>query len=136
MLTRTSRLALWLFVLIGLAGCGPATGTVTGEVTVNGVPLEEGVITFSPADKNGESVTREIKAGKYEAKMVAGNKFVQISAPIVIGTRKESTHPNAPLIQETEEGLPARYNSESELTFEVKSGTNTKNWNLEKNRKP
>ena len=136
MLMRISPLALAFFALIGLAGCGPATGTVTGEVTVNGAPLDEGVITFSPADKNGETVTRKIKAGKYEAKMIAGNKFVQISAPVVVGMRKESTHPDAPLIPETEESLPPRYNSESELTFEIKPGMNTKNWTLEKIRNP
>ncbi len=136
MLMRTSRLILLIFVPIGLAGCGAPTGIVTGDITVNGVPLEEGVITFSPADKNGETVTRKVTAGKYEAKMVAGNKFVQISAPVVVGMRKESTHPDAPLIPETEESLPPRYNSESELTLEVKPGMNAKDWNLEKDRKP
>jgi hypothetical protein len=136
---QARSLSFGLFALVGLAllaGCSPPTGTVTGEVTVNGVPLVEGEIVFIPADNNGVRVAKKITAGKYEATMVAGKKIVQISAPVVIAKHKESSHPDARLVEQTDESLPARYNRESELTFEVQPGSTTKNWGLESDRKP
>jgi hypothetical protein len=114
-----------------LTGCGPATGTVSGEINVGGKPADRGVITFSPADSSGEAVTAEISNGKYQAKMVAGKKNVQISIPKVIGKRPESTAPNAAIVEITEERLPERYNSQTTLTFDVQPGSNTKNWEVE-----
>ena len=38
--------------------------------------------------------------------------------------------PNSPEMDVTEEGLPARYNEKTELTLEVKAGTNRKDWPL------
>ena len=120
-------------LLIGtLSGCGPATGSVSGNVTIDGQPLDKGVISYSPAEGQSEPVTVEILNGKYATdKMVAGKKFVQISAPKVVGKRKEYEGPDAPLVELTEERLPPKYNSESTLTFEVKPGDNDKDWAVE-----
>jgi len=130
-----------LFVLLGLSaagllsGCGPATATISGEVKVNGALLQKGVISFVPADNTGAPVTAEITNGKYEVKTTAGKKFVQISAPVVTGKRKESPAENAPMIEITTESLPAKYHSKTELTFDVQPGGNTKNWDLEAKKK-
>lgn len=63
--------------------------------------------------------------------MVAGKKFVLISAPVVVARHKESDRPDARLIEERAESLPPRYNTESDLSLQVKAGNNTKNWALE-----
>jgi hypothetical protein len=52
----------WLLFLAGsallvLAGCSKSTGTITGKVTLNGVPLKGGDISFLPADGVGSSGT-------------------------------------------------------------------------------
>lgn len=120
-------LALGIMVL---SGCGTSPGTVSGEVTVDGVPLKKGVISFVPADGKGEPITVEIEDGKYELKTLPGPKLIQVSAPRVVGKRKEYDAPDAPLMEITEESLPERYNSKTELTFEVQSGSNTKNLEL------
>src|SRR5262245_1136654 len=80
-----------------LTGCssGPASATVSGEVKVNGTPVEKGVISFSPAEGSGTSVTGDIKNGRYEVQTTAGKKVVQISAPVVTGKRKDSTAADA-----------------------------------------
>ena len=55
-------------------------------------------------------MTVEILNGKYATdKMVSGKKFVQISAPKVVGKRKEYEGPDAPLVELTEERLPPKY---------------------------
>ena len=119
-----------------ITGCGgPETSTVTGAVTVDGKPLDKGVITFTSPD--GKTATAEIKSGNYEARTSPGTNRVQISAPVVTGTRPEYNAPDAPRVEITEESLPERYHTKSDLTMDVKPGRNIKDWAVEsKNRKP
>jgi hypothetical protein len=134
---RAMLLSILTLALGFLAGCGPASATITGEVTVDGKPVENGVISYVPADGNGVPVTATILNGKYEVKTVVGKKSVQISVPVVIGRRKESNSPDAPIVELTEESLPEKYHAKTELTFEVVAGKNTKDWSVESNkRKP
>jgi hypothetical protein len=131
---------LWCVVVAGSAlitGCGPATGTVSGSVTIDGQPLDKGVISYVPADNQGVPVTANVVGGQYELTALAGKKFVQISAPIVVGQRKEYEGEGAPLVEITDERLPSKYNSQTELTFEIQSGRNAKDWAVEsQKRKP
>ena len=113
-----------------LSGCGPASATVSGTVTVDGKPVERGSITYSAADEIPGTATSEITGGAYQIKTVVGKKHVMISALKVIGKRKESDAPDSPIVELTEEILPARFNTETQLTFEVKAGANPKDWNL------
>jgi hypothetical protein len=127
-----------LFLLIALplvSACGPSTGTVSGAVTIDGEPLSGGVISYVPAEGGGAPTTAHIEAGKYELTTSTGKKFVQISAPIVVGKRKEYEGPDAPLVEITDERLPPKYNSQTELTFDVVAGWNTKDFTLATDRK-
>jgi hypothetical protein len=126
------RSLLCLICLAALAGCGPATATISGEVTVDGQPLKKGFIMYSPADGIGQPVTAPIEDGRYHVKTVLGNKFVQISEPVVIAKHPEAGDPTK-FIEQTQERLPERYHVKSELTFEAKAGANTKDWKLESN---
>src|SRR5262249_40612492 len=126
---RRQAFLLVVALVVGLlGGCGSPTATVSGEVTVAGQPLEKGVISCIPADGNGGPVTASIENGKYQLVTVPGKKVVQISAPVVVGQRPEHNGPGAAMVEITEEGLPEKYNSKTELTFEAKSGSNTKDW--------
>ena len=118
-------------IVVAPSGCGPATGTVSGSVTVDGKPAASGVISFIPADGAGAPVTVDIQGGEYTAQAVAGSKRVQISVPVVIGQRKEYNGPTAPLVDITEESVPPKYNSETELVFDLKRGANSKDWTIE-----
>jgi len=122
-------------VLAAIAGCGSRVGTVSGSVTIDGQPVDQGVISYVPAEASGTPATAQIVGGKYQVSTEVGKKFVQISAPVVVGRRKEYEGPDAPLVEITEERLPPKYNSQTELTFEVQPGANTKDWKLETGKK-
>lgn len=130
------RHAVLVAVLVGCGlagGCDPAPAgaTVTGQVTVDGRPLAKGVITYVPADTTGRPVSAEVVDGRYEVATTAGPKKVMLSAPTVIARHRESSAPDAPMVEQTAESLPAKYHAETELTFDVKPGGNTKDWAVE-----
>jgi hypothetical protein len=124
-------LASLVFVIaVFQAGCARPRGTVSGEVTLDGRPLEKGVITFAPIDGDPAQVKVEIKDGKYTLTTPPGNKRVSISSYKVTGKEKVYPDPNSPERDVLSEALPERYNKKSELTAEVKKGNNTFNWEL------
>jgi hypothetical protein len=57
---------------------------------------------------------------------------LSISAPKVVGKKKVYPTPDSPEMPITAEALPERYNEKTQLTLDVKAGTNTKDWDLEK----
>jgi prepilin-type N-terminal cleavage/methylation domain-containing protein len=70
-LTRTNRALVGLALSLLLAGCAntPKTGTVTGRVTLGGMPAEGVALTFQGAD--GRTATAMTDAeGKYRAYLV------------------------------------------------------------------
>lgn len=72
--------ACWMFtVLVLVAGCEGST-TVTGTVTYNGKPVEDGYISFRPAGGQGQAFAAQITDGHYSAKQaVPGLKIVVVS---------------------------------------------------------
>ncbi|MDR2706837.1 MAG: hypothetical protein LBC02_13745 [Planctomycetaceae bacterium] len=59
------RLCLLIFItLFFISGCGVPYRAVTGEVTFNGQPLQEGSITFVPEGK-GAGAIGMIKEGRF-----------------------------------------------------------------------
>lgn len=132
---RVSAAGVWLALVLGCGamattGCGPATATVEGTVTLDGQPVDGGAILLAPAEGEGPSVTAPIVAGHYALTTRPGTMRVQISAPVVVERRKAYEGADAPLIEVTRERLPARYNTQSELTVDLQPGPNTKDWVL------
>ncbi|HEY2415054.1 MAG TPA: hypothetical protein VGI40_22610 [Pirellulaceae bacterium] len=122
-LTGTSLLALVSSVFISCSQ-GPAEGTVTGEVTFDGQPVKAGHVLFTPVDGNGQTGGGTIRDGKLEAKNVpAGKMKVELHGNKVVGKRKAYDTPESPWEDDIAELLPPKYNSKSDLTLEVKRGT-------------
>ena len=114
--------------LVGLAGCGRS---VQGTVTLDGAPVEEGVIEFTPKQGAGGAGTTggPIVNGKYtlsSAKAPApGSYRVEVHWRKKTGRRVPTPgDPDVPM-DETVETVPANYNSVSTLTADVTSGGNT-----------
>ena len=113
------------------AGCGNSdVGLVTGTIQLDGEPLEGAVITFYPvvegsgrANSGGASYGRTDAEGKYELVYNRSENGAEIGKhKVVITTLEEGGGDYGP---GTPEKLPKRYNLETELTAEVKSGRNT-----------
>lgn len=121
------------------AGCGDDLVTVEGEVTFAGQPVQEGTISFEPADGQGTSTGGKIEGGRYclsgDAAVQPGKKLVRI-----IGVRKTgrmipagTPAPAGTMVEEMERYIPTNYNTTSKLTCEVTPGeTNLHNFNLTK----
>lgn len=134
---RASR-AGWAAVLAAgvaaTAGCGgPTAGRVAGTVTFAGRPVEQGAITFAPADGKGATAGGPIEGGKYDVDGVPpGAVKVTINGTKVVGQKKVYDTPDSPVRDVTAELLPAKYNQKSELALVVKPGPNEKDFTLTK----
>jgi hypothetical protein len=124
-----------------VAGCGPGTGRspVRGNVNFEGQPVEQGGIVFLP-EGSGENdqprATGEIHNGHYDLDDHHGPRpgpyRVQITWQKKTG-RQVPRGEEGRLIDEMEQVIPPRYNTESELIVEVKPGRNTFNFDQLKN---
>lgn len=126
MLTRSlnRRLAGLLPVFFLALGCGgapddkPVVHPVTGSVTLDGMPLPNAIVHFSP-DRGTPSAGITDAAGKFELQektgmkgAVVANHAVSISTDLD-GTRKKEN-----------EKVPAKYNTATTLSAVVKEGEN------------
>ncbi|SRR5260370_6392564 len=131
---RAGRAAGLLASLALVAGCSgePASGEVTGTVTVDGkVPADGSSITFFPTDGNSPSAgTRLDKDGKYKVKVPVGTARVEIRVPRPVGKPKAVKAGPGAEGYFVEESLPAKYNDESELRLDVHPGNNPKDFEL------
>jgi hypothetical protein len=64
-----------------LSGCGQSLANVSGTVTYDGKPVDDGYITFTPTDGKGKDVGGPIAGGRYTVKeMPPGRKLVKVIA--------------------------------------------------------
>ena len=121
------------FLLALALGCGGDANRVgvSGSVRVDGQPLESGSISFLPAaGTGGPTAGAEIRQGTYsvpaESGPAPGKYDVRIKATRKTGRRIKDgfSHPPDDMVDEIEQFLPAKYNTQSELTAELKPGTN------------
>jgi hypothetical protein len=122
----------WPFLALALAGCADHKPVVTGRVTLDGQPVESGVVQFFPEDSQGPSgKAGMIKDGTYTSPEVpVGKMRVVINAPKIVGKKKATDLPESPLIDDVKELIPAKYNSKSTLVREIKPGVNTIDFEL------
>jgi len=131
-------------VVVGCGPGGPELGTVTGKVTLDGRPVTNGLVTFTPQAKGGASVGKTDASGQYEllcldrkGALIGQHKVTVTTlqeAAAVTEMRSDSpeyakqaasaTDQSAYDSAKVVEPIPARYNTNTELTKEVKSGSN------------
>jgi hypothetical protein len=132
--------AALLFIL--LAGCGSRDYAgdrrfpVSGKVTVDGKPMEFGVISFLPQGEGGRVTGGPIKDGNYSVEEpmgpTAGKYRVEIRWNKPTGRRVKDAY-GEEIMDEYKEGLPAKYHTNSELTSEVSSEKTTFDFDLNTN---
>ncbi len=126
-LTTPSRASRWLLVVslcvIGCSG-GEPYQPMTGAVTVDGKPLEKGVITFYP-EGPGTTVGGEILEGHFslaqENGATPGKYRVEIVAYKNSGKSEFDIDTNSQVPIEIQY-LPVKYNVKSQLKADVVEG--------------
>lgn len=120
-------------LLLASAGCGRGHVAVSGQVLVDGQPMEEGSISFRPADGKGPSLGGAIEMGRYhvvlKASNAAGEKLVSITGIQRTGRRIPAGPPEPPGAM-VDEILIVEFGQKSELTCLLAPGSNRQNFDL------
>ena len=125
---RRAVAALCGLALLAVAGCGgggdrPTLGRVHGRVTMDGEPLAKAGVGFQPKTKGRESFASTDANGEYELTYLGDLKGVGVGENSVRITTQRTNDPRT-------ETVPAKYNKQTTLRFEVKAGNNKANWDL------
>lgn len=126
---RIAALILITGISMGMVGCGTAEGLgrVTGVVKLDGQPVPDASVEFTPVDGKGlTSYGRTDKSGYYEMMATRTEKGAAIGQNRV----KISTHEVIDNSHSVPEKIPTKYNSATELSADVKSGSNTFDFEL------
>lgn len=116
-------------VLALSTGCGSgARCTLEGKVSYAGEPVDQGGVVFIPVpEESHPRMSAPIIGGRYKLASQAGPEpgkhRIEITWRKKTGqkTPGEGGHPKDEIVQ----GIPTKYNAESELFVEVKPGHNT-----------
>ncbi len=95
---------LALTLALVTAGCDSATGTVSGKVSYEGVPLRGGTVTFTTEDGKSTTTARIQPDGSYTAENVeVGPNYVGVE------TRSAREEPSAGLSHGRHVPIPVNY---------------------------
>ncbi|HJZ57633.1 MAG TPA: hypothetical protein VKE74_21880 [Gemmataceae bacterium] len=118
---------LWALLALATAGgCGDALNRqeVTGEVTLRGQPVEDGIIQFAPLDGQPTGDGAQIVNGKYRIPKEKGLSPGKYKVTIYAGDGRSGTgnaSPDSPYAgtKPGQERIPAEYNKNSNVVKEV-----------------
>lgn len=127
--TRLMNVISLVVLAIAVAGCGggskgPALYKVTGSISFDGTPIEEGRIQFQKTEGDGRAYGGEIKNGAYSLQCEAGKMKVSVTASRIIPGKFDTSNPDDPPQPVGEMYIPKKYNEKTELTAEVKPSAN------------
>lgn len=112
-------LALVLLALT-ITGCGrsdlPELGRVQGTVTLDGKPIPNAAVGFYPLSGGRQALAIIDQEGHYELTFVDGVEGAKTGVNEVTVFWPDGSTPTAK--------IPAKYNSKTELEFDVKPGKN------------
>lgn len=129
-----------LVSFLAFCGCEEKKLTLSGNVSFDGAPLNDGGIVFVPVDNPQTEFKEKIIDGKYTISIPAattGNMLVRIYATR-LDTPQDGAVSEAELKLNPSIGMttimyiPKRYNTESTLTADVSPTTTTFDFQLEK----
>lgn len=128
-MTKFFALVIGGLVLVTSTGCGQREYAgerrypLSGKVTVDGQPLQMGVLSFLPEGKSGRVSGGPIKDGAYSVPepqgATAGKYRVEIYWNKPTGRKIRNPMDKDEMIDEMTQGLPAKYNTNTELSAEV-----------------
>jgi len=135
--------SLWMLcfaVALTAPGCGGSSGkkidrqSISGSVTLDGAPLDQGTIRFEPMSdvKEKTAAGSLIQAGRYAISAAEGlppGKYIVSISAVEGAASTPAADPQDAMnaaAKETPKAdrIPAKYNKNSELVVEIKSGSN------------
>lgn len=127
-LTSVSLLVFSVF-LMGCSDAREGMGTVTGTITLDGSPLPDAAVEFTSEQGGRASYGRTDSDGYYELMATRTAKGAAVGAHKVRITTEDVIDDNGEerVVPET---VPAKYNTQTELTENVGAGSNTINFEL------
>jgi hypothetical protein len=127
-MNHRGRFVLLGLVTLALAGCGDSgRQALQGTVTLDGRPLEAGYIRFRPEPGSASPTAGgQIAGGRFsisrQGGTMAGRFHVEITATRSTGRTSVDVE-TGETVEDLEQYLPPKYNSQSELEVEVSPGT-------------
>jgi len=129
-MTNMLRCVLCLSICAVLTGCGDREGDITGTVTFDGQPVSSGSITFVNPE-TGARGGGVIRDGSFQTKLQPGKYQVSVTAAKKAGKKTQKGFDGKDeVIELTEEMIPEWYNTKTELTQEIKPGSNPLKFDL------
>jgi hypothetical protein len=128
-----SSIALWATAILVATGCeqAPPVGQVQGTVTLDGKPVDNGTIRFTPLEGQAATAGGVIDDGKFSSTVPIAKHRVEISATQISGeATAEGRHTPVAGDYTATELIPEKYNTNSELTLDVTSGLNEPHFDL------
>lgn len=117
-------------LVVGCGQGGPPMGKVSGTVTLDGNPLADVEVEFTPQAEGGSpSYGQTDASGQYDLMFSLDRKGALVGKHTVRITVPEFDEDGDPIVSTIE--IPAKYNSESELTADVPKGGDTIDFALE-----
>jgi hypothetical protein len=106
-----------------------------GTVKLDGKPIQQGSILFEPAPGTiGMVAGGSIENGRYELSVekgpTVGVNRIRISAMPMTAEKPKTTTFVVPSVQPTVDAVAPRFNTTSQLTFEIKAGKNTADFDV------
>ncbi|MDR1494383.1 MAG: carboxypeptidase-like regulatory domain-containing protein [Planctomycetaceae bacterium] len=130
-----------LFLSLFYYGCNnDRLLSISGNVTLDGKPLPEGIIMFLPSGTEGNSASTTITNGKYSVRVSPGKMVIRILAERpyteeeIKKLRANPMYNNDPMFQPEKmkkQYLPQKYNEKSLLNEEIHGNNKSLNFNLE-----
>ncbi|MEW4560887.1 hypothetical protein AB1K70_00060 [Bremerella sp. JC770] len=116
-LAAFSRCILVASLGLLVLGCsfGPTKFTVSGAVTLDGVPIKDGRVIFSPVDGGHEVDSAKVVQGAYEVDCLPGEKTVRIAG----FTAEKKVIPSSYVMEPVE--LRANITEDTQLDFDLTS---------------
>lgn len=121
--------------IVSVSGCGegapagPPRATISGKIKLDGKPVEGGEIRFRPTT-GSETVSRISADGGYKIDNVVDGPVVGQNK-VFIEWYRDSGKKDAEDHMIPEAAIPAKYNSETTLSVEIKAGANEHNFDLQ-----
>jgi hypothetical protein len=139
MILRTHRLVLPVLTAFTLLAAGCSSHVpLAGDVTFDGQPIDEGTITFvTPQGAKEETKsTCRIEGGKYKFEKDSGPAPGKYKVEITWLKKTGKKVPTGDLEPQDEklQVLPAKFNTQTTLTAEVKSGVKKLDFALSSNQ--